>query len=80
MRSGISLFRGIICMSVSVVSLFWAYKLVSHQRRTNTSCPSSLSTPMIALAEGQTILAVVDRQKSMHFYLGDDSEDSSYYK
>jgi hypothetical protein len=79
-KAGVSLFRCVACMSVSVVSLFWAYKLVSNQRRTDISCRSSLSTPMLALEDGQTILAVVDRQKSMHFYVGNDGEDSSYHE
>jgi hypothetical protein len=35
---------------------------------------------MIALEDGQTILAVVDRQKSMHFYVGNDGEDILYYE
>ena len=78
MKSGVSFFRCVAFMSVSMVALLWVSKCVRHQRRTGASCPSSLSTPMIALEEGQTILAVMDRQQSMHFYVGNDGEDSSY--
>ena len=80
MKLGASLFRCVAFMSVSVVSLFWVYKFVGNKRRTDALCHSSLSTPTIALEDGQTILAVVDRQKSMHFYVGNDGEDSSYYE
>jgi hypothetical protein len=78
-KSGVSLFRCLACMSVSMVALLWAYKFGRHPRRTDASCPSSVSPPLIALAEGQTVLAVVDRQKSMHFYVGNDGEDRAYY-
>jgi hypothetical protein len=74
-KTGVSLFRCVAVVSVSVVSLLWAYKVCRNQRRTDTSCPSSLSTPLIALEEGQTILAVVDRLQSMHFYVGNETED-----
>ena len=80
MKLGASLLRCVAFMSVSVVSLFWVYKFVGNKHRTDPSCHSSLSTPMIALEDGQTILAVVDRQKPMHFYVGSDGEDSSYYE
>ena len=80
MKAGVYLFRCVACMSVSVVALLWAYKLVRNHWRTDPSCHSSLSTPMIVLENGQTILAVVDRQKSMHFYVGHDDENSAYYE
>jgi hypothetical protein len=77
-KSGVSLFRCLACMSVSMVAFLWAYKFGRHPRRTDASCPSSVSPSLIALEEGQTVLAVVDRQKSMHFYVGHDEEDSAY--
>jgi len=35
---------------------------------------------MIGLQEGQTILAVVDRPKSMRFYIGNDAVDDKDYE
>jgi hypothetical protein len=75
-KSGVSLFHCVAFMLVSVVSFLWAYKFIRNQRRTDTLYQSSLSTTMIALEDGQTILAVVDRQKSMHFYVGNEDENS----
>jgi hypothetical protein len=47
-------------------------------RRTDTLRTSPQSQPnLIALNEGQTIVAVVDRSTSMHFYVGSDEVDSS---
>jgi hypothetical protein len=77
-KSEVSLFRCVAFLSVSLVALLWASKCGRHPRRTGTSCPSSLPTPMMTLEEGQTILAVVDRQTSMHFYVGHDGEASAY--
>jgi hypothetical protein len=79
-KSGISLCRCVAFMSVSIVALLWTHKLGRYQQRSDASCPSSLSTPKIALADGQTILAVVDRQQSMHFYVGNNGEDSAHYE
>jgi len=33
---------------------------------------------MFALNEDQTVLAVVDEQNSMHFYVGHEKEDKYY--
>jgi hypothetical protein len=76
-KSGISLCRCVAFMSVSIVALLWAYKRGRHQRWSDASGPSSLSTPRMTLAERQTILAVVDRPHSMHFYVGHPSEESA---
>jgi len=35
---------------------------------------------MLALEEGQTILAVVDRPKAMRFYIGNDEVDGKNYE
>jgi hypothetical protein len=34
---------------------------------------------MIALNEGQTVLAVVDRLDAMHFYVGGERDDKDNY-
>jgi hypothetical protein len=48
------------------------------QRRRDTLHMAPQSQPhLIALKEGQTIVAVVDGSTSMHFYVGNDEVDSS---
>jgi len=76
-KSGIALCRCVAFMSVSLVALLWAYQRGRHQWRSDASGPSSLSTPRMTLAERQTILAVVDRPHSMHFYVGYHGEEST---
>jgi hypothetical protein len=77
-KSEVSLFRQVAFLSVAVGSLLLAYKMGKDQRRTDTLCMSPQSQPnLVALKEGQTIVAVVDRSTSMHFYVGNDEVDSS---
>src|SRR5262245_33315017 len=52
-KSGIALCRCVAFMSVSIIALLWAYKRGRHQRRSDASGPSSLSTPRMTLAERQ---------------------------
>jgi hypothetical protein len=48
------------------------------QRHTDTLRISPQSQPnLIALKEGQTIVAVVDGATSMHFHVGNDEGESS---
>jgi len=74
-KSEASIIRCVIFVSVSVVSLICAYKFGRNQGRTDTLYKSQQPKKMIALEEGQTILAVVDRPKSMRFYIGNDEVD-----
>jgi hypothetical protein len=77
-KSEVSLFRHVAFLSVAVGSLLFAYKMGKDQRRTDTLCMSPQSQPnLVALKEGQTIVAVVDRSTSMHFYVGNDEVDNS---
>jgi hypothetical protein len=77
-KSEVSLFRHVAFLSVAVGSLLLAYKMGKDQRRTDTLRISPQSQPnLIALKEGQTIVAVVDRPTSMHFYVGNDEVESS---
>ena len=78
MKSEVSLFRHVAFLSVAVGSLLFAYKMGKDQRRTDTLHMAPQSQPnLIALKEGQTIVAVVDGSASMHFYVGNDEADSS---
>jgi hypothetical protein len=74
-KSEASLVRCVVRMSVFVVSLIWAYKFGRNQGQTDTLCKSQQPKKTMSLEEGQTILAVVDRPTSMHFYIGDDEVD-----
>ena len=78
MKSEVSIFRCVVCVSVSVVSLIWAYKLGKDQRRTDAvrKSPQPMHN-IIALQEGQTIVAVSDTTKAMCFYIGNDAMDSA---
>jgi hypothetical protein len=77
-KSEVSLFRHVAFLSVAVGSLLLAYQMGKDQRRTDTLHISPQSQPnLIALKEGQTIVAVVDRPTSMHFYVGNDEVESS---
>jgi hypothetical protein len=75
-KSEVSILRCVAFVSVSVVSLIVAYKLGKDQRRTNTWYKSPPPNKVIALEEGQTILAVVDEPKSMQFYIGNNVMDN----
>lgn len=78
MKSEVSLFRHVALLSVAVGSLLLAYKMGKDQRRTDTLHMSPQSQPnLIALKEGQTIVAVVDRSTSMHFCVDNDEVESS---
>jgi len=79
-KSELSIFRCVAFVSVSVVSLICAYKLGKDQRRMDTLCKFPQPNKMIGLQEGQTILAVVDRPKSMRFYIGNDAVDDKDYE
>jgi hypothetical protein len=77
-KSEVSIFRCVVFVSVSVVSLICAYKLGKDQRRTDAVRKSPQPrNNMIALKEGQTIVAVSDTTKAMCFYIGNDARDSS---
>ena len=77
-KSEVSLFRHVAFLSVAVGSLLLAYKMGKDQRRIDTLHMAAQSQPnLIALKEGQTIVAVVDRPTSMHFYVGNDEVESS---
>ena len=80
MKSEVSMFRCIAFVSVSVVSLICAYKFGRNQRRTDTLCKSCHANKMISLEEGQTILAVSDKLKSMRFYIGNDTVEGKNYE
>ena len=60
-------------MSISIVSLLCAFTFGRKQHKRVT-----FSTPMFALDEDRTVLAVVDEQNSMHFYVGHEKEDQYY--
>jgi hypothetical protein len=71
-KSEASIVRCVVFVSVSVVSLICAYKFGRNQGQTDTLCKSQQPKKTMALEEGQTILAVVDRPQSMRFYIGSD--------
>ena len=75
MKSEASIVRCVVFVSVSVVSLICAYKFGRNQGQTDTLCKSQQPKKTMALEEGQTILAVVDRPTSMRFYIGNDEVD-----
>ena len=75
MKSEASIVRCVVFVSVSVVSLICAYRFGRNQGQTEALCKSQQSKKTMALEEGQTILAVVDRPKSMRFYIGNDEVD-----
>jgi len=79
-KSEVSIFRCVAFVSVCVVSLIWAYKCGRNQGQTDTLCKSQEPNKMLALEEGQTILAVVDRPKAMRFYIGNDEVDGKNYE
>ena len=76
MKSEVSILRCVAFVSVSVVSLIVAYKLGKDQHRPNTWCKSPPPNKLLALEEGQTILAVVDKPESMRFYIGNNVMDN----
>ena len=78
MTSRISLSRCVSFVSASLVSLIRVYKFGRNQPWKDTFFPSSPSHLMLVLEEGQTILAVVDRVNSIHFYIGDETNDKDY--
>ena len=70
-QSEVSIFRGLVFVSISVVSILFAYKLGKDHNRTDTLY--ELTQPKevhFALKEGQTILGVIDKIKAMCFYPG----------
>jgi hypothetical protein len=77
-KSGVAFFRQVAFLSVAVVSLLLAYKMGKDQGRTDTLHMAPQSQPnLMALKEGQTIVAVVDGSTSMYFYVGNDEIESS---
>ena len=78
MQSEVSIFRCVVFVSVSVVSLICAYKLGKGQSQTDAArkSPQPMNN-MIALKEGQTIVAVSDTTKAMCFHIGNEAMDSS---
>ena len=73
MKSEGSLFRCLAFVSVSAMALLWAYQWGKAHGR--TTALSALPQPhaRLALAEGQTILAVSDTTHAVRFYLGDEA-------
>jgi hypothetical protein len=75
MKSQVSFFRAVACMSISVFSLMVAYKLGKDQSRKDLWRPSAPSPPRMALGVGQTIIGVAETAKVLRFYLGTDARD-----
>jgi hypothetical protein len=76
-KSGVSLFRCIAVVSLSVCSLVLAYKLGKEQSLRDTLDNSpQLKNKMMALKEGQTIIGVSDSTKIMRFYIRNNAVDS----
>jgi hypothetical protein len=58
-----------------------AYQLGKYQRRTAAPRPSPQpQNNMVALKDGQTILAVSDTTNVMRFYIGNDTMESQEYE
>ena len=78
-QSEVSIFRGLVFASISVVSILFAYKLGKDHNKTDTLC--KLTQPKevnFALKEGQTILGVIDKIKAMCFYIGNETNSKDY--
>ncbi len=79
MKSRTSLFRSLTWVSVSVVSLIFAYKLGKDHNQTDTLCTLAGSKEInFVLKEDQTILGVVDNVRAMCFYIGNETNDKDY--
>ena len=76
MKSQVSLFRAVACISISVFSLLCAYKLGKDQSRKDPWRPSAPPHPKMALGVGQTIIGVAETAKVLRFYLGNDARDA----
>jgi hypothetical protein len=77
LKSEGSLFGCLAFVSVSVFAMVCAYQFGKYHRRTDaprTSPPPQNN--MVALKDGQTILAVSDTTKVMRFYIGHDARES----
>ena len=79
MKSRVSLLRGLALVSVSVVSILFAYKLGKDHNPTDTLCTLAQSNEInFALKEDQTILGVIDTVKAMCFYIGNETDEKDY--
>ena len=67
----------LISLALPMGALIGVCQWRKKQRRKGTICHTSWSCSTTALQAGHTILAVVDRHTSMHFYVGHEEEESA---
>ena len=80
-KSEVSIFRGLAFVSLSVASLFIAYKFgKDHHQTASLNRPTHPNEINFALCEGQTILGVKDTSKTMWFYFSNNGEEQEEYE